>query len=54
MNVRAQSLKMYREQYKPQLSIRFSLLPLENNNGLINIPLYYSFIFSQLKEKIQD
>jgi predicted AAA+ superfamily ATPase len=49
LNVRAQSLKVYREQYKPELSIRFSLLPLENNNGLLNIPLYYSFIFNQLK-----
>jgi predicted AAA+ superfamily ATPase len=45
LNVKSQSLKIYREKYKPELSIRFSLLPLENNNGLLNIPLYYSFMF---------
>ena len=45
LNVKAQSLKVYRERYKPELSIRFSLLPLENNHGLLNIPLYYSFLF---------
>ena len=45
LNVKAQSLKVYRERYKPELSVRFSLLPLENNNGLLNIPLYYSFLF---------
>ena len=45
LNVKAQSLKVYRENYNPELSIRFSLLPLKENNGLLNIPLYYSFLF---------
>ena len=45
LNVKAQSLKIYRENYNPELSIRFSLLPLKENNGLLNIPLYYSFLF---------
>ena len=44
-NVKAQSLKIYRQNYNPELSIRFSLLPLKENNGLLNIPLYYSFLF---------
>ncbi|MCL2434672.1 MAG: AAA family ATPase [Lentimicrobiaceae bacterium] len=44
-NVKAQSLKVYRQNYNPELSIRFSLLPLKENNGLLNIPLYYSFLF---------
>jgi len=44
-NVKAQSLKVYRQNYNPELSIRFSLLPLKKNNGLLNIPLYYSFLF---------
>ena len=48
LNVKSRSLKVYREKYKPELSIRFSLLPLENNNGLLNIPLYYSFIFDEI------
>ncbi|MDR1792713.1 MAG: ATP-binding protein [Bacteroidales bacterium] len=45
LKVKAQSLKVYREKYSPELLIRFSLLPLEENNGLLNIPLYYSFLF---------
>jgi len=44
-NVKAQSLKVYRQNYNPELSIRFSLLPLKENDGLLNIPLYYSFLF---------
>jgi len=28
-NVKAQSLKVYRQNYNPELSIRFSLLPLK-------------------------
>jgi len=47
LNVKAQSLKVYREKYSPELSIRFSLLPFKNDNGLINIPLYYSFLFPE-------
>jgi predicted AAA+ superfamily ATPase len=50
LNVKAQSLKVYRDKYSPELAVRFSLLPLETNNGLFNIPLYYSFIFKQLTE----
>jgi len=44
-NVKAQSLKVYRQNYNPELSIRFSLLPFKENNGLLNIPLYHSFLF---------
>ena len=47
LNVKAQSLKVYRENFNPELCIRFSLLPLKENNGLLNIPLYYSFLFPQ-------
>ncbi|MDR1518188.1 MAG: AAA family ATPase [Dysgonamonadaceae bacterium] len=46
LNVKAQSLKVYRKKYDPELSIRFSLQPFENNNGMLNIPLYYSFLFN--------
>lgn len=48
LNVKARSLKVYREKYNPALSARFSLLPLEYNSGLMNIPLYYSFLFEEL------
>jgi predicted AAA+ superfamily ATPase len=47
-NVKAQSLKVYRHKYKPALSVRFSLKNLEYNDGLLNIPLYYSFLLNDL------
>lgn len=39
-NVKAKSLKTFRDNYNPQLSIRFSLKPLEYNHGLLNLPIY--------------
>ena len=47
-NVKAQSLRVYRNKYNPKLSIRFSLKNLEYNDGLLNIPLYYSFLLKAL------
>lgn len=43
-NVRAQSLKVYRERYEPAYAVRFSLKEYTEENGLINIPLYKSFL----------
>ena len=40
LNVKAKSLKTFRDNYKPRLSLRFSLKPLEYNNGLLNLPIY--------------
>jgi predicted AAA+ superfamily ATPase len=42
-NLRAKSLKMYREKYAPKLSIRTSLSNLRLDNGLLNIPLFTLF-----------
>lgn len=39
-NVKAKSLKTFCDNYNPQLSIRFSLKPLEYNQGLLNLPIY--------------
>ena len=39
-NVKAKSLKVFRENYQPKLSIRFSMLPLEYNQGLLNLPIF--------------
>jgi predicted AAA+ superfamily ATPase len=47
-NVKAKSLRVYREKYQPALAIRFSLLELAFNDSLLNIPLYYSFLFDDL------
>jgi predicted AAA+ superfamily ATPase len=46
--VKGQSLRVFRNKYNPELSIRFSLKGLEYNDGLLNIPLYYSFLFNDL------
>ena len=40
LNVRARSLKVYREKYQPKLALRFSMQNLRMDDGLINIPLY--------------
>ncbi len=47
-NIQAKSLKIYRNRYSPPLSIRFSLRELDYQSGLLNIPLYKSFLASQL------
>jgi len=47
-NVKTQSLRVYRNRYNPELNIRFSLKNLEYNEGLLNIPLYYSFLLKDL------
>ena len=39
-NVRSQSLKAFYEKYKPNLSVRFSLLPYKRQDWMANIPLY--------------
>ena len=50
-NVRAQSLKVYREKYKPDFAVRFSLKGYRRDAEILNIPLYESFL---AKEIIED
>ena len=40
LNHKAQSLKLYREKYRPPLAVRTSMQNLRLDNGLLNIPLY--------------
>lgn len=47
-NVKAKSLRVYRERYSPQLALRFSLKPVEYNNGLLNIPLFECWLADTL------
>ena len=42
-NLRARSLKVYRERYNPELSIRTSLANLRLDDGLLNVPLFALF-----------
>jgi len=39
-NVKAKSLRVFREKYQPKLSVRYSMLPLEYNQGLLNLPIF--------------
>lgn len=39
-NVRSKSLSVYREKYNPNISIRFSLRNLKQEEGMLNIPLF--------------
>ena len=40
VNLRAKSLKVYREKYEPEISVRVSMEDYKEQEGLINIPLY--------------
>ena len=42
-NLKAQSLKIYREKFKPEISIRTALSNLRLDDGLLNVPLYALF-----------
>ncbi len=50
LNLQAQSLKVYREKYKPAIAVRTSMQNLRLDNGLLNIPLYLLGEFPRLLE----
>ena len=51
-NLQAKSLKVYREKFEPEKSIRTSLADFEINSGLYNIPLFMASKFDGiLKDK---
>jgi predicted AAA+ superfamily ATPase len=39
-NLRAKSIKIYREKYSPEIGIRLSMSDYRNEGWLINLPLY--------------
>ncbi len=39
-NLRAKSLKSYREKYAPEISVRTSMADFKREDGLVNLPLY--------------
>ena len=45
LNVKSQSLKIYREKFNPELAIRFSLKATKKDGNLLNISLYHSPFF---------
>lgn len=40
VNVKAKSLKVFRDNYKTELALRFSMKPVEYNEGLLNLPVW--------------
>lgn len=40
VNLKAKSLKVYREKYRPELAVRTSMADYREDGGLINLPLY--------------
>lgn len=40
VNLKAKSLKTYREKFSPEISVRTSMADFKNEDGLINLPLY--------------
>ncbi|KAA6332594.1 hypothetical protein EZS27_018912 [termite gut metagenome] len=48
INVKAKSLKQFREKYAPKISVRFSLKDTNLDGNLLNISLYYTPVFELL------
>jgi len=40
INLKAKSLKSYREKYHPPVSVRTSMADFKEEKGLVNLPLY--------------
>lgn len=40
VNLKAKSLKTYREKFKPEISVRTSMADYKKEDGLVNLPLY--------------
>ena len=40
VNLKAKSLKTYREKFSPEISVRTSMADYKKEDGLINLPLY--------------
>ena len=51
LNVKAKSLRTFRDKYQPKLAVRFSLKPVEYNDGLLNLPIYLAGMVDGYFEK---
>ncbi|MHB1275210.1 MAG: ATP-binding protein [Candidatus Humimicrobiaceae bacterium] len=51
-NVKARSLSVYRQKYKPDISVRVSMLNIHRDNDLLNIPLYMLWKLEGLTKEI--
>lgn len=48
VNVKARSLGIYREKYKPKVAVRTSMLNIKKDNNLLNLPLYMLWTIEKL------
>ena len=48
VNVKARSLGVYREKYKPEVSLRTSMLNVKKDNDLLSLPLYILWTIEKL------
>jgi len=53
-NVRSRSLQLYRDKYQPDLLMRASMLNLNKDNSLINVPLYMIWALHGLCLQMKD
>ncbi len=54
LNLKAQSLRIYREKYRPVIAVRTSMNNLRLVNGLLNIPLYLMNEFPRLLKQARE
>lgn len=53
-NVKAKRLKSFREKYKSELSVRFSLRSEEYNDGVLSLPIYLAGLADKRFEEHLD
>ena len=54
LSLNAKSLKVYRQKYQPQISVRTSLQNLRFDDGLLNIPLYLLSELPRFLKELQE
>ena len=51
VNLKAKSLKMYKEKYNPEISVRISMNDYKKEEWLLNLPLYMAEEIGNIVEK---
>ena len=51
INLKAKSLKMYKEKYNPEISVRISMNDYKKEEWLLNLPLYMAEEIGNIVEK---
>ena len=51
-NLKAKSLKIFKEKYHPKIQIKVSNRNVNLNNGILNIPLFFAGDFDKFIKKV--